>query len=53
MKIEITTTSAITCEELKELMKFLDCAEKKYPNLEVDLVAEVFGKSVNDVFKQS
>ena len=34
-------------------MKFLDCAEKKYPNLEVDLEAEVFGKSVNDVFKQS
>lgn len=53
MKIEITATSALTCEELKELMKFFNCAEKKYPSLEVELKAEVLGRSVKDVLKQS
>jgi hypothetical protein len=53
MKIEITTTSAITGEELKEFMKFFDCAEDKYPNLEIELKAEILRHSVKNVLKTS
>lgn len=51
MKIEITTCNAITCEELKDFMKFLNFAEKRYPGLEVSLKAEVLEKSVDDALK--
>ena len=51
MKIEITTCNAITCEELKDFMKFLNFAEKRYPSLEVSLKAEVLEKSVDDALK--
>lgn len=51
MKIEITTCNAITCEELKAFMKFLNFAEKRYPSLEVSLKAEVLDKSVDDALK--
>lgn len=57
MKIEITTYNAITCEQLKAFMEFLNFAEKRYPSLEVSLKAEVLGRTevrgrtVNDALK--